>query len=155
MPAVSFFFDLRQSSPGEHAASNIHAATTPPATPGNGASHDWKVQNSPKGMMSPMEALPLLRASRRLPPCSTTSRRTPKLWLQTTCTVAPRRLFRQVRARSAGLRFEFVDASDPNKVAEAVVHGHGVDLGGNPQPTRCSRWWTSRPSPQSGKSIGY
>jgi len=30
------------------------------------------------------------------------------------------RLFRQVRARSAGLRFEFVDASDPNKVAEAV-----------------------------------
>ena len=30
------------------------------------------------------------------------------------------RLFRQVRARSAGLRFEFVDASDPNKVADAV-----------------------------------
>ncbi len=30
------------------------------------------------------------------------------------------RLFRQVRAHSAGLRFEFVDASDPNKVAEAV-----------------------------------
>mgnify|MGYP005710745633 FL=1 len=30
------------------------------------------------------------------------------------------RLFRQVRAHSAGLRFEFVDASDPNQVADAV-----------------------------------
>ena len=30
------------------------------------------------------------------------------------------RLFRKVRAHSAGLRFEFVDASDPNQVADAV-----------------------------------